>query len=69
MDRGFLAVHIAASFLAFVLAPVALVTANGAKTYRRWGKVYLWAMGDCGGVCVPDGAVQARVVSCAGSGV
>jgi uncharacterized membrane protein len=41
----FLAIHIAAGFAAFLLAPVALATAKGGKQHKRWGKVYLWAMG------------------------
>ena len=39
-----LGVHIAAGFSAFVLAPIALVTAKGGKAHRLWGKVYFWAM-------------------------
>jgi uncharacterized membrane protein len=42
--RGFLGVHIAAGAVSFVLAPVALATAKGGRTHRRWGKVYFWAM-------------------------
>jgi len=42
--RTFLAVHIAAGSSAFVLAPLALVTAKGGKAHRRWGKIYFWAM-------------------------
>ena len=41
----FLAVHIAAGFGTFVLAPVALATAKGGKAHKRWGMVYLWCMG------------------------
>jgi uncharacterized membrane protein len=43
--KGLLAVHIAAGSGAFVLAPVALLTAKGGKQHRRWGMVYLWCMG------------------------
>jgi uncharacterized membrane protein len=39
-----LALHIAAGSGAFVLAPVALLTAKGGKAHRRWGKVYFWSM-------------------------
>jgi uncharacterized membrane protein len=42
--RILLAVHIACGITAFVCAPVALATAKGSKTHRRWGKVYFWAM-------------------------
>jgi hypothetical protein len=28
----------------FICAPVALLTAKGGKTHRKWGKVYFWAM-------------------------
>jgi uncharacterized membrane protein len=42
--RVFLALHIACGVVAFVCAPVALSTAKGGKTHRRWGKIYFWAM-------------------------
>jgi len=42
--RAFLAVHITAGSGAFVLAPLALVTAKGSKAHRRWGKIYFWCM-------------------------
>jgi len=42
--RAFLAVHVAAGASAFVLAPLALITAKGGKAHRRWGKIYFWAM-------------------------
>jgi uncharacterized membrane protein len=42
--RILLALHIGCGVLAFVCAPVALATAKGGKTHRRWGKIYFWAM-------------------------
>jgi uncharacterized membrane protein len=39
-----LAAHILAGGGAFVLAPLALVTAKGGKAHRRWGKIYFWCM-------------------------
>jgi hypothetical protein len=42
--RALLAFHIACGVTAFLCAPVALATAKGGKTHRRWGKVYFWAM-------------------------
>jgi uncharacterized membrane protein len=42
--RLLLALHIACGVTAFVCAPVALATAKGGKTHRRWGKIYFWAM-------------------------
>lgn len=42
--RIFLGVHIAAGSGAFVLAPLALVTAKGGKAHRLWGKIYFWCM-------------------------
>ncbi len=42
--RAFLAVHITAGGGAFVLAPLALLTAKGGKAHRRWGKIYFWCM-------------------------
>ncbi len=42
--HAFLTVHIAAGSGAFVLAPLALVTAKGGKAHRLWGKIYFWCM-------------------------
>ena len=42
--RGILWIHILAGTVALVVAPVALMTAKGGPTHRRWGKVYVWAM-------------------------
>src|SRR6202522_3387572 len=42
--RVLLALHISCGVVAFVCAPVALLTAKGGKVHRRWGKVYFWAM-------------------------
>jgi uncharacterized membrane protein len=39
-----LGLHVASGSLAFVLAPVALLTAKGGKAHRRWGLVYFYAM-------------------------
>jgi len=36
--------HIIAGFMAFFVAPVALITQKGGLAHRRWGKVYFWAM-------------------------
>jgi hypothetical protein len=30
--------------VAFLCAPIALLTVKGSKVHRRWGKVYFWAM-------------------------
>jgi hypothetical protein len=38
-------IHIVAGCLAFVVAPAALVAAKGAAASRRWGRLYVWAMG------------------------
>jgi hypothetical protein len=40
----FLTVHVIAGGGAFVLAPLALVTAKGGDAHRRWGKIYFWCM-------------------------
>jgi uncharacterized membrane protein len=48
-----LVIHIAAGFAAFLLAPVALVTAKGGKQHKRWGKAYLWAMGIIAATALP----------------
>ena len=42
--RAFLTIHVAAGAGAFVLAPLALVTAKGGKAHRRWGRIYFWCM-------------------------
>jgi uncharacterized membrane protein len=42
--RVFLGVHITAGSGAFLLAPLALVTAKGGKAHRLWGKIYFWSM-------------------------
>jgi len=42
--RVLLALHITCGVVAFVCAPVALSTAKGGRTHRRWGKIYFWAM-------------------------
>ncbi|MBC8085475.1 MAG: hypothetical protein H7Z21_19925 [Hymenobacter sp.] len=36
--------HIAAGFLGFFVAPVALYVRKGGTAHRRWGKVFFWAM-------------------------
>ena len=51
--RMFLTVHIAAGFTSFLLAPVALVTVKGGKQHKRWGMVYLWAMGVVAATALP----------------
>ena len=51
--KMFLGMHIAAGASAFLLAPVALVTAKGGKQHRRWGKVYLWSMGIVAATALP----------------
>jgi uncharacterized membrane protein len=49
----FLAIHITAGTMSFLLAPVALATAKGGKQHKRWGMVYLWSMGIVAGTAVP----------------
>lgn len=51
--KAFLAIHIAAGTLAFLLAPVALATAKGGMQHKRWGRVYLWSMGVVAATAVP----------------
>lgn len=51
--RGLLVVHVAAGFTSFVMAPVALATAKGGKAHKRWGMVYLWAMGVVAATALP----------------
>jgi uncharacterized membrane protein len=49
----FLAIHISAGAMSFLLAPVALATAKGGKQHKRWGKVYLWSMGIVAATALP----------------
>ena len=51
--NGLLAVHIAAGFGAFLIAPVALATAKGGAAHKRWGKIYLWCMGGVAATALP----------------
>lgn len=51
--KALLVVHICAGFTSFLLAPVALATAKGGKQHKRWGMVYLWAMGVVAATALP----------------
>jgi uncharacterized membrane protein len=51
--KALLAVHIACGFGSFLLAPVALATAKGGRQHKRWGMVYLWAMGGVAATALP----------------
>lgn len=42
--RSVLGLHILMGGVAFICAPVALLTAKGGRAHRRWGKIYFWAM-------------------------
>jgi uncharacterized membrane protein len=42
--RVLLWAHVTCGSVAFVCAPVALLTAKGGRTHRRWGKIYFRAM-------------------------
>jgi uncharacterized membrane protein len=42
--RIVLMLHIACGVVAFLCAPVALLTAKGGGAHRRFGKIYFWAM-------------------------
>jgi hypothetical protein len=42
--RTLLVVHATAGAIAFVFAPLALMTAKGGPAHRRWGKIYFWMM-------------------------
>jgi len=51
--KGLLTIHVTAGFTSFLLAPVALATAKGGKAHKRWGMVYLWAMGIVAATAIP----------------
>jgi uncharacterized membrane protein len=51
--KALLVVHIACGFGSFVLAPVAFATVKGGKQHKRWGMVYLWAMGGVAVTALP----------------
>lgn len=42
--RALLYLHIAAGFVGFLVAPVALAVRKGGAAHRRWGQVFFWAM-------------------------
>jgi hypothetical protein len=42
--RALLSLHIICGAVGFLCAPVALATAKGGRTHRRWGMVYFYAM-------------------------
>jgi hypothetical protein len=44
--------HIAAGFIGFFVAPVALAVRKGGPAHRRWGKVFFWAMVVAGSTAV-----------------
>ncbi len=56
--KSLLAVHVTAGFGAFLLAPVALMTAKGGKQHKRWGMVYLWCMGLVAATALPMALFQ-----------
>lgn len=37
-------IHIVSGFIAFFVAPVALIAHKGGTNHRRWGLIYFWAM-------------------------
>jgi hypothetical protein len=37
-------IHIISGFIAFFVAPIALIAHKGGNNHRRWGLVYFWAM-------------------------
>ncbi len=51
--KVFLAIHIAAGFGSFVIAPLVLAVAKGGRTHKRWGMVYLWCMGIVAATALP----------------
>jgi hypothetical protein len=51
--EAFLAIHVAAGAMSFVLAPLVLSLSKGGKQHKRWGKVYLWSMGAVTGTALP----------------
>lgn len=44
--------HIAAGFVSFFVAPVALAVRKGGAAHRRWGRVFFWAMVVAGGTAI-----------------
>ena len=44
--------HIAAGFIGFFVAPVALAVRKGGAAHRRWGRVFFWAMVVAGGTAI-----------------
>jgi hypothetical protein len=48
-----LVAHIAAGFVAFVVAPGALATRPGSRWHRRWGATYFWSMAVVAATALP----------------
>ncbi len=59
--NGLLLLHVVAGFGALVVAPVAMATAKGGPTHRRWGKVYYRAMVAVGLTAVVLGIARPNV--------
>src|SRR4051812_11342254 len=36
--------HVLFGFIAFFVAPAAMMTKKGGLAHRRWGKIYFWSM-------------------------
>ncbi|MGA7156050.1 MAG: hypothetical protein WBY53_04345 [Acidobacteriaceae bacterium] len=51
--KALLTVHVGCGAGAFLLAPVALATAKGGPTHKRFGMVYLWCMGGIAATALP----------------
>ena len=41
---GFLYLHIAAGFIALLVAPLAMIVRKGGRAHRLWGRIYFYAM-------------------------
>jgi hypothetical protein len=50
--------HIAAGFIGFFVAPVALAVRKGGLAHRRWGKVFFWAMVVAGSTAILNASLK-----------
>src|SRR5947209_4186447 len=53
-----LTLHVAAGCVAFITAPIALITAKGGKAHRQAGKIYFWGMAVVGSTAVVLGILR-----------
>jgi hypothetical protein len=56
--------HIAAGFIGFFVAPVALAVRKGGPAHRRWGRVFFWAMVVAGSTAILNASFKGMTFCC-----